>query len=92
RYCRAPDGARDLRGPAEACLEQVFGGDDAAAAAGRFRRYFKRKRLTSLRLPGGNVDRFAPRQLVRRTGPLAVLAARRQQKRLATRSKSRRQH
>lgn len=91
-YCMAPDVSRDLRGSAEAFLEQVFGGDDAAAAAGRFRRYFKRKRLTSLRLPGGNVDRFAPRQLVRRTGTLAVLAARRQQKRLATRSKSRRQH
>lgn len=83
-YCMAPEVSRDLRTSATAFLERVFGtpGDKHA------RRYFKRRRLTSLSLPGGTT-RITPRRLVRQTGALAVLAASRQKRRLTERTKSR---
>ncbi|GAA1846404.1 polysialyltransferase family glycosyltransferase [Brevibacterium marinum] len=81
-YCMAPDISRDLRSGAEDFLER-------SAETARFSRYFKRKRLASLRLPGGDVEKFAPRSFARRTGTLAVLAARRQGSRLVNRAKSR---
>ncbi|RBP68235.1 hypothetical protein DFO66_101464 [Brevibacterium sanguinis] len=80
-YCMAPEFSRDLRARAEAFLAHVFG-PSAPADAHRFRRYFKRRRLTALALPGGQTNRIAPKRLVRRTGALAFNAATRQQRRL----------
>ncbi len=80
-YCMAPEFSRELRTDAEAFLARVFAAEGPASAH-RLRRYFKRRRLTALALPGGQTKRIAPRRLVRRTGSLAFHAATRQQRRL----------
>ena len=83
-YCMVPEVSRSLRTRAEAFLAQIYGDDGDK----RLRRYFKRRRLTSLALPGGTT-RFTPRRMVKKTGALAVLAASRQKRRLTERAKSR---
>lgn len=84
-YCMAPNLSHGLRQGATEFLEDVFagGGDD------RFRRYFKRRRLSSLGLPGGNAQVFAPRRMLRQSGALAVKAIVRKQKRFVKRVQSR---
>lgn len=84
-YCMAPEVARDLRPIAESFLEKNLGHTDGD----RIYRYFKRKRLTSLGLPDGSSARVRPRRLIRHTAKLAMLAARRQQRRIIERSTAR---
>ncbi|MCD1285576.1 MULTISPECIES: alpha-2,8-polysialyltransferase family protein [unclassified Brevibacterium] len=84
-YCMAPNLSHDLREEATEFLENVF----AVGAEDRFRRYFKRRRLSSLGLPGGNAQVFAPRRMLRQSGALAVKAIVRKQKRFVKRVQSR---
>lgn len=84
-YCMAPAVSRDLRDRAESFLSQHLQRTNNS----RFRRYFKRKRLTALRLPGGNADQLVPRRLIRQTGVIALLTAKRQQRRIVDRTKAR---
>lgn len=80
-YCMAAEVSRYLRPTAHEFLSTLVGAGDEQ----RIRRYFKRRRLNSLNLPSTESDAPAPRRLIRRTGQLAVEAAKRQQKRLAGR-------
>ncbi|WP_210603012.1 polysialyltransferase family glycosyltransferase [Brevibacterium oceani] len=90
-YCMAPGLSHDLRGQASAFLSEVFDEDGRGnpAAAQSYRRYFKRKRLTALDLPGSLSKAFAPRRVVKRTGTLAIKAIVRKQKRIMNRIHSR---
>ncbi|MCT1550445.1 polysialyltransferase family glycosyltransferase [Brevibacterium casei] len=84
-YCMGPEVSRDLRGRAIAYLDQIF----ATPGDKRVRRYFKRRRLTSLDLPGGSTRRVTPKRFARRTGLLAVRLASRQKRRLTERARTR---
>lgn len=83
-YCMAPQVSRDLRSQAEEYLSHLF----EQSGNSRARRYFKAKRLTSLQLPVGRTAKTVTRRTIRQTGVLALLAARRQQRRIADRAKS----
>lgn len=94
-YCMAPGLSHDLREPASDFLSEVF--DDSpetssasgAARADQYRRYFKRRRLTMLALPGSTSRAFAPKRIIKRSGTLAVKAVARKQKRIMKRIQSR---
>ena len=84
-FCMAPNLSHDLREPAGDFLERVYGSEQGQS----FRRYFKRRRLNMLALPGGNARALAPRRWVKRSGSLILKAATRKRKRLVKRIRSR---
>lgn len=90
-FCMAPGLSRDLRVRASDFLSEVFAQDGRAVpdAAQEYRRYFKRRRLTSLDLPGSLSKAFGPKRLVKRTGTLAIKAIVRKKKRIVNRVQSR---
>lgn len=89
-YCMAPEFSRDIRADTQAYLERHVGGDgdEDRSEESQVSRYFKRRRLTSLRLPGGTVSPIAPRRVIRRAGALALRAVKRQQGRVIERTAS----
>lgn len=59
------------------------------APTDRYRRYFKRRRLTMLALPGSTSRAFAPKRIIKRSGTLVIKAVARKQKRIMKRIQSR---
>lgn len=90
-YCMAPGLSHDLREAARAFLAEVFDDSDStnAATTERYGRYFKRRRLTMLALPGSTSRAFAPKRIIRRSGNLVIKAVARKQKRIMKRIQSR---
>ncbi|UVI35217.1 polysialyltransferase family glycosyltransferase [Brevibacterium spongiae] len=86
-YCMAPTLSHDLRDSATDFLTEVFDEDNESTV--RFHRYFKRRRLTALALPGSTSKAFAPKRMIKRSGTLVVKAVARKQQRIMKRIQSR---
>ena len=85
-YCMAPTLSHDLRDTATDFLTEVFDERiDSGDSADRFSRYFKRRRLTALALPGSTSKAFAPKRMIKRSGTLVIRAVARKQHRIMKR-------
>ncbi|MGO1909432.1 MAG: polysialyltransferase family glycosyltransferase, partial [Brevibacterium linens] len=89
-YCMAPTLSHDLRDAATDFLTEVFEvSTGRGESADRFSRYFKRRRLTALALPGSTSKAFAPKRIIKRSGTLVIKAVARKQQRIMKRIQQR---
>lgn len=89
-YCMAPTLSHDLRDAATDFLTEVFEvSTGRGESADRFSRYFKRRRLTALALPGSTSKAFAPKRMIKRSGTLVIKAVARKQQRIMKRIQQR---